>query len=228
MGLVKLILISSLLSMGWQVAASETTAIDMDSVIVSGPIEVHVRYADSPSASFDASLIRVDRQGEHLTFTATQPARLELQLKRLERLDVIEGKLSVKVEGNQRLWLGQVAGQDVCVSLLDRSRFDSDEFNGERLRISITGQGKASLRNVIADAFELDLHDHSDLEVTGETRHQDVDIRGYSHYDGTAFKSTHARIALDDYAAGLIQASNAPLVKGSPFSSLSTHLSKPS
>lgn len=249
MGLIMTILFVTLVSMGSHAAAAQVEFRELGeavSVSVEGPIEVKLGYANSASASFNSDLIQMVQRDGKVTFTATpaatnslphsvphsvpqaSPPVLELYLNHLERLDVQEGRLLVKVTGSERLQLGRVAAPEICISVMDRARFDADQLIGERLQIALEGQGKAALLNVVADVFELDLNDHSGLKVTGETRTQEIDIRGYSHYDGAKFKSKQAIVALDDYAAGLIQASNTPTVKGSPFSSLSTRLVKPS
>ncbi len=230
MGLIKIILLSSLVSFGWQVEATDVVGIDLGEPVkisINGPIEIQLGYAEIASVSFDSSLVVIDQRGAEVTFTASEPTKLFLQLRDLDNLHVIDGALLIKLVGSERLRLGQVSAPDVCISLQDRARFESKELSGEHLQISLSGQGKASLSNVVADVFELDLTDHSDIEMAGEIREQDVDIRGYSHYDGTALKSITATVALDGYAAGLIQASNTPTVTASPFSSLSMRSSKP-
>jgi hypothetical protein len=226
MSLVKIVMLATIGLFGLQSGAELLG--DASRVSISGPIEVRLSFGETAEASFDTSVIQVEKLGDSVVFSSTRPAQLHLRIHQLEALEVTGGELLIKLEGSERLRLGQIIASDIRISLLDRARLESDQLEVRRLQISLSDQGKAALLNVVADVLELELTDHSDIELSGETREQDIDIRGYSHYDGAELKSDQATIALDDYAAGYIQARQTPSITSAPFASLSTRLTKQS
>ena len=226
MGLIKIVMLATIGMFGFQSGAESLG--DASRVSISGPIEVRLSFGEMATASFDASAIQVQRSGDSIAFSSSRPAELHLRLNQLEALEIDGGHLLIKLEGSERLRLGRVIAPDIRVSLLERARLESDQVQVQLLQISLSDQGKAALLNVEADILELQLTDHSDIELSGETREQDIDIRGYSHYDGAELKSEQATVALDDYAAGYIQARQTPSIKSAPFASLSARLTKQS
>lgn len=190
-------------------------------ITIEGPIEVRLHYSATPRLSYDESQVSISMNGQNVTVTATSPSSIDIRTNYLEALTLQECQVLVRLEGSERIKLGRVVAPEIRVSLLERARFDADYIHADYLQITVSGQGKASLLNVVADLFELDLNDHSDIDVAGHTRQQDIELSDYSHYDGGQLRSENARVALDGYAAAFIQAENQPIVSASPFTSLS-------
>ncbi|MFT7243543.1 MAG: hypothetical protein ACI82A_000887 [Candidatus Azotimanducaceae bacterium] len=192
-----------------------------DSLTVEGPIEVRLHYSAMPRLIYDESRVSISRNGHHVTITATRPSTIDIRTNYLKGLTLQERQLLVRLEGSERINLGRVVAPEIRVALLERARFDSDYIVANYLQITLSGQGKASLLDVVADLFELNLNDHSDIDVAGQTRQQDIELSDYSHYDGGELRSENARVALNGYAAAFIQADNQPIVSATPYTSLS-------
>ena len=192
-----------------------------DTITIEGPIEVRLRYSAVPQLAYDESHVSMSRNGHNVTLTATSPSSVDIHTNFLKGLVLQERQLLVQLEGSERINLARVVAPEIRVALLERARFESDHIDANYLQITLSGQGKASLLNVVAELFELDLKDHGDIDVAGQTRQQDIELSDYSHYDGAKLRSENARVALNGYAAGFIQAVNRPIVKASPYTSLS-------
>lgn len=192
-----------------------------DLIEVTGPVEVRIRQGSVTSISWNNEALSVHRSADRVLVSSETPVVLEVEGANFKSLKVRQGQVLVRLEGTERLLLPQVVAAEVRILLMDRSRFDADELTTESLRISLSGQGKASLANVSAGLFELDLRDHGDVEVSGLARSQEVELRDYAHYDGSKFRTENAEVALTDYAAGYIRAANAPTIRSSLYSSLS-------
>ena len=183
-----------------------------DQITVSGPVEVRLHHSAMPLIKFDPSTI---------TVSADQPAHIVIETNLLQSLRIADGVLLVKLEGSERVQISQTSAPEVRVCLSDRARLDADVLDAAHLRVMLAGQGKVSLKNLTADLFVLNIRDESDIDVTGQTRYQDVALSDHSHYNGKELVSEDAKIALEGFAAGFIQATNLPTVKRAPFASLS-------
>lgn len=217
--LIKIAVASAIGLICMQSSAMELQA--TDSVIIEGPIEVRLGYSAMPHLIYDESRVSISRNEHTVTITATSPSAIDIRTNYLEGLRLQERQLLVRLEGSERINLGRVVAPEIRVALLERARFDSDYIDAGYLQITLSGQGKASLLNVVADLFELNLNDHSDIDVAGRTRQQDIELNDYSHYDGGELRSENAKVALNGYAAAFIQADNQPIVSASPYTSLS-------
>tara|TARA_R110002072_G_scaffold64_5_gene345 strand:+ start:12975 stop:13640 length:666 start_codon:yes stop_codon:yes gene_type:complete len=192
-----------------------------DQITVSGPVEVRLHHSAMPLIKFDPSTVAVSRNGNQITVSADQPAHIVIETNLLQSLRIADGVLLVKLEGSERVQISQTSAPEVRVCLSDRARLDADVLDAAHLRVMLAGQGKVSLKNLTADLFVLNIRDESDIDVTGQTRYQDVALSDHSHYNGKELVSEDAKIALEGFAAGFIQATNLPTVKRAPFASLS-------
>ncbi|MFT7091946.1 MAG: hypothetical protein ACJAYW_001913, partial [Candidatus Azotimanducaceae bacterium] len=136
-----------------------------DTITIEGPIEVRLRYSLMPQLSYDESRVSISRNGHHVTLTATRPSSVDIRTSFLKSLTLQERQLLIRLEGSERISLARVVAPEIRVALLERARFDSDHIDANYIQITLSDQGKASLLNVIADLFELELHDHGDIDV---------------------------------------------------------------
>jgi hypothetical protein len=192
-----------------------------DQITVTGPVEVRLHHGPVARIRSDES-VTVQRKGNKISIHSDQPTHIVIQAEIFQRLNITTGQLLVKLSGSERIHISQVSVPEMRISLVDHARLDADLLNTEHLQITLADQGRVSLKNLVADFFILDISDESDIDVAGQTRHQQVALSGYSHYDGDQLESRDANVALEDYAAGFIQAINTPTVQNSPFASLSS------
>jgi len=216
---IKLAIIVTIGTIGLHSAGMELEP--QDQITVTGPVEVRLHHGPVARIRSDESVL-VLRKGNKINIHSDHPTHIVIEAETFQRLNIGAGRLLVKLSGNERIHLSQVSAPETRISLIDRARLDADLLTTEHLQITLADQGRVSLKMLVADIFVLDISDESDIDVAGQTRHQEVALSGYSHYDGTELKSRDANVALEDYAAGFIQAINAPTVQTSPFASLSS------
>ena len=218
--LLSLLMCLPMLAQAEFAAAEEASLQDTEQLIVNGPVQVRLTHGAESRIEFDAADIDLKRNNKAVTLSASTATIVMVVLSDLEKLIVHDGQLVIKVEGHQRITLGSIASPEVRLQLIGQGRFDAGQLTTRHLQVALEGQGKASLRYVDADLFELDMTDHGDMDVAGSARQQEVELSGYAHYDAGALASDQATVALDDYAAGLIQAKNSPVVNAAPYTLL--------
>ncbi len=199
---------------GFQLAAS-------DELVLSGPIALRLEYSETSALISTSGDWSTRRQGKVLFVDAQTPTEITLAVPSLARVELNQGQLMVKVQGNERLYLPVVSAPEIRLQLLGQSRFDSEQIATDHLFVAMTEQGKASLAHVKAELLELDMSGHGDMNVAGEAKRQQVELRDYSHYDAHDLQSDEATVALADYAAGLIRGKTKPMIDPAPFTSLS-------
>jgi hypothetical protein len=219
--LLSLLMCLPMLAQAEFAAAEEVSLQDTKQLIVNGSVQVRLTHGTESRIEFDGADISLAQNNNTVTLSATTATIVLVVLSDLESLVVQDGQLIIKVDGYQRVTLGSIAAPEVRLQLMGQGRFDAGRLTTEHLQVALEGQGKASLRHVEADLFELDMTDHGDMDVAGSARQQEVELSGYAHYDAKAMTSDKATVALDDYAAGLIQAKNLPVVNAAPYTLLS-------
>lgn len=192
-----------------------------DQLSIEGPIELSLSYASQVSVLEASGDYDVEKNGNIIRLIATTPARIAIEVPELATLNMIGGKLKIKVQGNERLTVSELIAPEVHLHLVGRSRFDAELVETDYLFIALTEQGKASLSHVSADLLELDMAGHGGLNVAGEATRQHVELSDYAHYDAGDLQSEDVTVALSDYSAGLIQTKNQPVVSATRFTSLS-------
>jgi hypothetical protein len=219
--LLSLLMCLPMLAQAEFAAAEEASLHDTEELIINGPVQVRLTHGAASRIEYDAADIDLSRNEQTVSLVASAATIVIVVLSDLENLVVYDGQLVIKVEGHQRITLGSISAPDVRLQLLGQGRFDAGHLTTQHLQVALEGQGKASLRDVEADLFELDMTDHGDMDVAGSARQQEVELSGYAHYDAKGLASDKATVALDDYAAGLIQAKNLPVVNAAPYTLLS-------
>lgn len=202
--------------------ADELSLQGVDELKVVGPVQLQLAHGEDDRVEYEGGQIQFSREGAKVTLTAKEPTFVMVNATMLKNLEILEGSLLIRVEGQQRLSLAQVTAPDIKLQLHEQGRFDSGNVTTGHLHVVLSGLGKASLDYVEADLFELEMTDHGDMDIGGKTREQQVALSGYAHYDADALNSEDATVALDDYASGLIRATNTPLVNAAPFTLISS------
>lgn len=217
---IKLAIIVTMSTIGLHAPGMELEP--QDQITVTGPVEVRLHHGPMAQIQLDES-VSVQRKGNQINIHSDHPTHIVIEAETFQRLNITQGQLLVKLSGSERIHISQVSVPETRISLVDRARLDADFLTTEHLQITVADQGRVSLKNLTADLFVLDTSGESDIDVAGQIRHQEVALSGYSHYDGNELKSRDANVALEDYAAGFIQAINTPTVQNAPFASLSSH-----
>ncbi len=201
--------------------ADELSLQGVSELKVVGPVQVHLAHSDYDRIEYEGGQLESTRDGAMVTITASEPSFVMVSASMLNKLEVVEGSVLIMVEGHQRLSLAQVTAPEIKLQLHEQGRFDSDRVTADHLHVVLSGLGKASLDYVEADLFELEMTDHGDMDISGKTREQQVALSGYARYDAETLNSEDATVALDDYASGLIRATNVPLINAAPYTLLS-------
>jgi len=197
--------------------ADELSLQGVSEVKVVGPVQLQLAHSEFDRVEYEGGQLEITRDGTTVTLTANEPTFAMVSASVLNKLEVMDGSLLIKVEGHQRLSLTQVTAPEIKLQLHEQGRFDSASVTTEHLHVVLSGLGKASLDFVEADLFELEMSDHGDMDISGKAREQQVALSGYAHYDAEALSSVDATVALDDYASGLIRATNVPLINAAPY-----------
>ena len=175
-----------------------------DELIVSGPVELVLSHSEQSRIEVVSGDWQITRSGSQVQLNAKAPTLVTMEASNLDKLVVEDGQLFIKVVGNQRLYLPEVSAPEIRLQLLGQARFDADTVLAQHILVALSEQGKASLAHVEADLLELDMTDHGDFNVAGSAKRQQLELSGYSHYDGANLQSDDVTVALTDYSAGSI------------------------
>jgi hypothetical protein len=195
--------------------------VEGDGLTVTGPVELRLSHGAESHVEVVSGDWQVTRNGSEVQLEALAPTLVTIEASCLDKIVMEDGQLFIKVVGDQRLYLPEVSAPEIRLQLLGQARFDADKVAANHLLVALSEQGKASLNQVEAELLELDMTDHGDFNVAGSAKRQQLELSGYSHYDGADLDSEDVTVALTDYSAGFIKAKNSPVVSRSPYTSLS-------